>query len=494
MQESNQNTVLGNKTLLFKIVEYLPSREILNLFLLSKLFTIHLNTTYDNLMYKIYRKLYLPLNVKSKLNFDILIMMTIRLIKLDNKLTYVYRKNIKFSEEEVSIRNIIYDIIKSGNITSLYYLLFINGFYQLLNRYIADDIVVSPYECTLSNTIRTRLHYYGNEQTLRLALRFKQHNMVKKILSDMKYITKNKNINILQFIWAHNNILYESVYNDDYEGLSLMVGFVNSIKQRKYFILDKMDCDIEFSNANSYLEDDDEYEMYTESEMNNRNMIHHGEKNLLCYALKKNIDKMFNSWNWGSYLRGLNSNDFIISEFAISENSNFIISENFSEYLKNQRNDIITHFKTHRNANLKQFRLLAATLNTYKQIDIYSYINNIIRHLLPSLILDISFNGNKNIFIILSVLLHYFDNFNIDFVYNVKHLYGDCRRLIYNNNDTEVQNYSNDCNILEFVSNLITELYISCNIFTSNKFVYFVNLLLIHDMLSNNLELVLQVN
>lgn len=473
MQESKQNIVLGNKTLLFEIVEYLPSGEILNLFLLSKLFTIHLNTTYDNIMYKIYRKLYLPLKIKSRLNFDILIMMTIRLIKLGNKLTYVYRKNIKFSEEEVSIRNIIYSIVKVENITSLYYLLFANGFYQLLNRYIVDDIVVSPYECTLSNhlededeeeTIITRLHYYGNNQTLRLALRFKQHNMIKKILSDIKYITKNKNINILEFIWG-DNILYESVYNDDYEGFYIMINFIRCINQRKYFILDKTDSNSNIQTSNS---------------------------NLLCYTLKKNIDKMFNNWNWNKYYPiGLNSNDFIISEFATSsEDTNFIISERFSEYLKNQRSDLISHFETHRRSvNLKQFCLLTATLHIGERIDIYSYINDNIRYLLPHLILDNSFNNNKNIFIILSIIIHYFDNFNIDFVYDVKYLYYKFARVIYNNNDTEIQNYSNDCNILEFISNLITELYISCNIFTSNKFIYFVNLLLIHRMLLIKLKL-----
>lgn len=481
---SNQLIVLGNIPLFYNIVEYLSSKEILNLFLLSKLFTNCLNTTYDKVIYKIYKKLYLPLKVKNKLNFDILIIMTIKLIKIENAPNYIIQKNSQFTTEEIIIRQIIYNIVKYENITSIYYLLYENGFHQLLNRYIIDKIVISPYECTLSNTIRKKLHYYGNEQTLRMALRFKKHNMVKQILSDMEYIMKN---NSLWFIWNDHNVLYESIYNNDYVGFEIMVEFIVKKDKRRHFILEISDSGISTSDMNEYdIESDNRH-----TEMND-NYFSHFNKNALTYTLIKNINAIFKNWDWIKYFPlNLDSNDFIISE----DSNNFIISERFLEYMNNQKKDIIQHYKKYsKSKNLTQFRLLVSILNIPDRVDIYSHIINDDGYdsgyyLLPYLIVNTKLNCHKNIFIILCIIFHYFDNFNIDFIYH--QLISDfiCRcPYLGGFHDT----HPNTCNTLEYITHLIKRVYVLCDdIFMfrdgrfihHDRFIYFVNLLLIHNML-----------
>lgn len=500
---TNQAIVLGNIPIFYNIVEHLSSKEILNLFLLSKSFTNCLNTTYDKIIYKIYKKLYSPFKFKNKLNFDILMNHTIKLIKMEHMPKYFMNTNTQFITDEIIIRDIIYNIVKFQNITSLYYLLYQSGFYELLNRFVVDEIVISPYECTLSNTIRKTLHYYGNEQTLRMAVRFKQHNMIKKILSDMQYISKNKNfVNVLWFIWDQNNLLYESIYNDDYVGFHLIAQFIYKINKRRCFILERSDRHIALSDINDYDAHDDCLP-YTHTEMND-NMAHIN-KNPLIYTLKKNISKMFNNWIW-QYPVNLDSNDFVISE-----NNNFIISERFLEYMSNQHRDIINHFKQNWiTEDLYQFRLLVAILNSPNRVDIYS---NIIVNgdedydLLPYLIVDNTFNGNNNIFIILCIIFHYFDNFNIDLIYNrildcddIRSMY----RLYLNRDYINSNSLPNQCNILEYITYLIQGVYVSCNnIFMvrnnrfihQDRFIYFVNLLLIRNiLLDSSYKTIFKVN
>jgi hypothetical protein len=239
---TNQAIVLGNIPIFYNIVEHLSSKEILNLFLLSKSFTNCLNTTYDKIIYKIYKKLYSLFKFKNKLNFDILMNHTIKLIKMEHMPKYYSNANTQFITDEIIIREIIYNIVKFQNITSIYYLLYQSGFYELLNRFIVDEIVISPYECTLSNTVRKTLHYYGNEQTLRMAVRFKQHNMIKKILSDMKYISKNRNFsNVWWFIWNKNNVLYEASFSKSvYPVVMIKLLYLSSV----------INCNAKFLNDN----------------------------------------------------------------------------------------------------------------------------------------------------------------------------------------------------------------------------------------------------
>ena len=491
---SNQAIVLSNIPIFYNIVEHLSSKEILNLFLLSKLFTSYLNTTYDKIIYKIYKKLYLPFNFKNKLNFDILMNHTIKLIKIEHVPKYYRNTNIQFITDEIIIREIIYNIVKYQNITSIYYLLYQSGFYELLNRFIVDEIVISPYECTLSNTVRKTLHYYGNEQTLRMAVRFKQHNMIKKILSDMQYISKNRNFPNAWFIRNKNNVLYESIYNDDYVGFHLIAIFMYQINKRRCFILERSDAHIALSDINDYDNNWDSFpNIHTEM---NDNMAHIS-KNPLIYTLKKNISKIFNNWIW-QYPLNLDSNDFVIFE-----NNNFIISERFLEYMDIQHKDIIKHFKQNNaTSDLNQFRLLVFILNSSNRVNIYSHINNQEDNiddgwgydLLPYLIADNTFNGNNHIFIILCIIFHYFDNFNIDLIYNdISSDYGSMCRLYLNT--YFINSFPNTCNILEYVTYFIRGVYSSCDdIFMirnnrfihQDRFIYFVNLLLIRNILLNS--------
>ena len=486
---TNQAIVLGNIPIFYNIVEYLSSKEILNLFLLSKSFTNCLNTTYDKIIYKIYKKLYSPFKFKNKLNFDILMNHTIKLIKMEHVPKYFMNTNIQFITDEIIIREIIYNIVKFQNITSIYYLLYQSGFYELLNRFIVDEIVISPYECTLSNTVRKTLHYYGNEQTLRMAVRFKQHDMIKKILSDMQYISKNRNFDVSWFIRNQNNVLYESIYNDDYVGFKLIAQFIYKINKRRCFILERSDAHIALSDINNY---DINYDCfpYIHTEMNDN--IAHINKNPLIYTLKKNISKMFNNWIW-QYPLNLDSNDFIISE-----NNNFIISERFLEYMSVQHRDIINYFKQNNaTSDLNQFRSLVGILNSPNRVDIYSHIDNQEDniddgqgyYLLPYLIIDNTFNGNNHIFITLCIIFHYFDNFNIDLIYNRIRDYSHMPRCL---NTDFINSFPNTCNILEYITYLIRGVYGSCdNIFMirnnrfihQNRFIYFVNLLLIRNIL-----------
>jgi hypothetical protein len=475
----SQNIVLGNNVLLMQIVENLSSKEIYKLFLLSKSFTIYLNISYDDLICKIYKKLYLPLQIKNQLNFDILIMMTMRVLKLDHTLKYVNRQNTQFSGEEISIRNIIFDIVKFGNITSLYYLLFDGEFYDLLNRFIIDDIVVSPYECTHSNIIRKTLHYYGNEQTLRMALRFKKHHMICKILSDMKYITKKKNLDILWFLWGNNNMLYESITNCDYTGLNIMVNFINT-ENKQSIILSKSDADMSLSNNNYY-----GAELHRLEDYDDDDDISYHESNLLIYVLTKNINNLFINWDWHKYLpENLNSSDFCISYSKISESGeiidvkygDIIISDRLMEYMDNQKKDMFTRANTHRLYSSAQFELLANSLNDCN-IDSYSHINNSY-YLIPTLIM---YNrDNFNLFIVIRLLIHRLKNFNVDFVYDAPHAWYHLNvQHEFIRDLPPIVNHT----ILEYITRLIHKVYKSHNnIFIDyDAFKYLINLLLIRD-------------
>lgn len=480
------NAVLGNISLFYNIVEYLQSKEILNLFLLSKSFTQLLNTTYDKVIYKIYKKLYLPLRIKNKYNFDILMLLTIKLIKTDNTPQYIIQKNTQFTTEEIIIRNIIYNIVKLGNITSLYYLLYENGFHQLLKRYIIDKIVISPYECTFSNSIRKTLHYYGNEQTLRMAARFRKHNMIKQILADMEYISKNNVVwneqanhifnmrhNKMWFIWCENNVLYESIYNNDYVGFNLITQFMVQDDRRKHFILEIRDSDILMSDLNEY---NSELYIDNHTDMNSES---HFNQNALVYTLTKNINIIFQNWNWFQNYPDLNSSDFIISD-----NSNFIISERFLEYINNQRKDIFKYYEQNsRSKRLNQFKLLASILNQPNKVDVYSLIINTEDdyadgwYLIPYLLLNMKHSCHKNIFIIFNIICSYFANFNTRFIYqNLGHIY----RLSRNQYVIRDDNYPNTCNTFEFVTFLIKSVYYDdIFIVRDDRFIYFINLLLI---------------
>ena len=501
-------TILDKDALLFKMSEYISSRDIIKLFLLGKSFTIYLNISYNELICKLYGKLYFPLQIKNQLDFGTLIMTTIELIKSKNILKYINRQNTQFSENEISIRNIIYDVIKYKNITSLYYLLYVNGFYDLLNRFIVDEIVISPYECTHSNKMRKILHYYGNEQTLRMALRFKQHSMLKQILSDMRYITKKNHLGILWFMWGNNNVLYESVKNEDFDGFSIILKFIHKEKKRHDIILLKSDRDISISNDNYFGESlyrIDDADIENDEEGNNNindgdDRIFHMEENLLTYTLITNVNRLFKdfTWHWRSYRLKLSSLDF----YPFCGNTNnryfqygkFIISDRFREYINLQKIDIIQHLYTYNIEYLKQFRLLVSSLTTGDKIDIYSPINNNYSpnteiynyYLLIRLIENHDLITKGNVFIMVNLLLHYFDNFDINFKYAPRS--GFYINFYYYNNDDIPEK---ECTLLEYIDMLIYGIYhTNKNIFISYQFKYFVNLLLIREMLSERENLI----
>lgn len=491
-----QNVVLGNNALFMQIIGNLSSKEMTKLFSLSKSFTMIylLNISYDDLIYKIYKTLYLPLQIKNQLNFDILIKMTIRVIKLGHTLKYIHQQNTQFSGEEISIRNIIFDIVKFENITSLYYLLHMKEFYSLLNRFIVDEIVISPYECTHSNNIRKRLHYYGNEQTLRMALlRFQKYDMIRKILSDMKYISKKKNLDIFWFIWDNNNLLYEILYMENsnclhlskgYICLAIMINFIN--KENKQSIILSKDCNMRHSNDNYYNErysyrtigfmaNDDDANA-NEEEYNIR--IHDIKPNLLIFVLIKNINHLF-SEGFKYCQKKFNTSDFYLFNGSISENGDLIysqygeikISDRLLEYINIQEINLIDYVKKHL-LYVEYFNKLAGSLNN-GNIDFYSNSDAYY------LTLDIILNHTDNIFIIIKILLYCFrNNFNINFIYNDVNFEYD--------NIPPAINYT----LLEYVTRLIHKLYISSNelhanyLFSSKyQFKKLVNLLLIRKML-----------
>ena len=195
--------VFSTNELLLHMIEFLPSNDILKLCLL-KLCKIEE-------IYKIYHKLYLQLrptlNISLK-NIDLLSHLTRRIIEENYKLKYINNGFNSFTLEENCIRKIIFEAVANvtnkivnvatdtvstistdvTSIMSIYYLFYNYNFYSIMSRFISDEIIISPYESALNKTV-----YYGNEQTLRMALRFKKHNMIIQILTDMKFIAKKNN-------------------------------------------------------------------------------------------------------------------------------------------------------------------------------------------------------------------------------------------------------------------------------------------------------------
>jgi hypothetical protein len=337
--------VFNTKELALIIAEYLSSLDIYKLFNILFKNNKNCNTAINY----IYGKLY-----SEMIDSYGMVFITNRIIKMGHTYRYTYRKNIQFSAEEICIRNILFekfniptdeesdedideesdeegygigyanaeeaaesykaesykaeaDIYKKNKITSLYYLLYDNGYTALLNRFIVDGIVVSPYECTHSNIRRKTIHYYGNEQTLRIALRYSKYDMIKQILSDMEYLLAKHKFNFY-FIWNNNNILYESLAKSDIVGFQIMINFAINHKKLKFLLLQISDEDVAYSNNNSFCDSNGNNAHPAAADpyphMGDDRIIQDDQKNVLFYALFTDLANI-KSWQHLEQLRNL---------------------------------------------------------------------------------------------------------------------------------------------------------------------------------------------
>jgi len=490
--------VFTNKELLYIISEYLPSKYILNFS------TIFLGSKYkkyikgDIIVCEIYAQLYKKLNLNpTSYEYQILIPLTLKILINGKGLQYYYCKTIPFSNSEIEARDIIFSAINISNIniTSLYYVLFENGFYSLLNRFIVDGIIVSPYECTHSNRIRHTLNYYGNDQTLRIALRLRQYNMVEKILADMKYISKKIVIHPFFIIWRKNtNVLYELISNHDIEGLAFIFRQMgkcrtNLISLYTMMLLECSDNLANLSNINNLSSEinhrieNNSYIVENEHEIGD-DQINRMGANVLLYAIQLENNNLFNDWGWNTY-KPINLNDLDV--LSIKKDSPAIISERFSMYISLQY-DQICHYITQSTENFKMTKILEMELKS-KNINIYQIINGADLQYEPSdnqyyLILELFSKEYSNVFMIFFTLIYYFNDCFGEF--NVDYLYYQYDHNTFDSPDSSwIHNKLNiSYKIIDVVNLLIYHKYYR-SIFISDDFEYFINLLLVRKFLTD---------
>lgn len=457
--------VFNTNELLIHMIEYLPSRDILKLFLIKK-------NMPEDIIYEIYYKLYLSLQPVLKIslkNIKLLSHLTRQIIENGYKLKYSNHLKL-FSTEEICIRKILFENVNSSNIISLYYLFYNYKFYSILSRFISDGIIISPYECSFNKKF-----YYGNEQTLRIALRFKQHNMIKQILSDVKYIATENNLKIFWFITKKNNILYESISNNDIEGFKIIINFIHLNTQPnfvKFIILQSSDTDSQ---------------LYNNVQLNNT--VFHVEPNLLTHALKYDNYRLFNTWDWNILKpNNLSSNDFqiYIKLLIIQPNTTTLINATTAitknkivikyspvilNYINYQYTQIINHIEKNIN-NLKFVNVLDEYLNI-NNINIFN----------DNLLLTLLSQKNQYLFMVIYLIIKKNkDNFDIHHIYKND----EYQNIIYfyQNNGYQNNGYQNEYTIVEFLECLI---YSYRNVYQNNinDFIQFINLLLIHKLFEN---------
>lgn len=371
-------TTFGSNELLLNMVEYLSSKDICKLFLLGK---SHMCMTYEDIIYTIYYKLYLQLhptlNISIK-NINLISQLTRLIIESGHMLKYYSDTNSEiFTTEEITIRKIFFQKINNSDyVVSLYYIFYELGLYSILSRLIADNIIISQYEHAISAH-----NYYGNEETLRMALRFKNHNMTKQILYDMKTISDINNLELFWFMDFNNNVLFESITNYDFYGFSIMLDNI-CLSQSKNFIKFII---LESSDTKS--------QSFSNLAINNN--IFHIDTNILIYALKKDMSRIFNIWDWEMQKpHNLNIGDFSIYTSLFIDTDSLLtrdrfsiyISERFQNYINYQYNQIVT--------------------NIERNYDSMNYINKLNYYLNESNInIFDTFNSNKNNKYLLLMLL-----------------------------------------------------------------------------------------
>jgi hypothetical protein len=451
--------VFRTNDILLHMIEYLPSNDILKL--------CSLNLCKIEEIYKIYHRLYLQLrshlNISLR-NIGLLSDLTRKIIEDDYKiiengnLKYLNNKPMTFSPEENCIRKIIFEKITKiatthqieENIMSLYYLFHNYGFYSILSRFISDEIVISPFESAFS-----KVRHYENEQTLRMALRFKHHNMIKQLLADMKFIAIKNNLkHPFWFINNMNNILFESVSSCDLEGFKIMIDFIH------------LNTPPNFSKFIIFKSSDTASQLYSNEWLNNR--VFHSDPNLIVHTLKSETRSLFKLWNWGIYKPpDLNIYDFLIYIKLSSPpvNKKFIIkySTTFLYYINYQYEHIIKHIEQN---ETKFVNLLFDYLNVLQ--------NNVEQF--QFLVLTLLSNNHKYLFMIIYIIIQKIDNLNLKY-----HIYEQAQLPPNTVGGHILANLNEKFTIVEFLENLI---YLNKNIFLNNiyDFAQFMNFIFIHKL------------
>jgi len=481
-------TVFNTKELLFNIAEYLTSSEIYQLLQINKLLQIPLiNTNYDYLINEIYFKLYKHCKIKKHLN--LLVLMTNRVINMGHTYSYKFCKNVEFLTEEICIRNILFEEFNYEIITSLYYILHECGCNSLISRFVSDKIIASPYECTHSNIKRNTEHYYGNEQTLRIALRFKNHDIISKILSDIEQLSTPDTI--FNFMWSNCNMLYESIYNMDIIGFKLILDFAKKHNKISYLLLESSNDGLQYSNYNHLYES---YININNYRIQNAIMIdpypHYDDDNVqdygnnaLLYALHVDLSTVEDLWNWDLYRpEYLDRNDFIIHKQ--DDKIDFVFSKKFEDYLDLQFFSIINYC----DSIIDQFKFFNIINEAIKEsnINIFSpykkkYYNcNYNVYLLIELLAE--HYKNTNLFLMISLIIekvYCANKFNICDKY-----YTQYYKVI--NIDYKYLSNLNGGVLIDYIKLTICHIYEKNNIFAGNNtnFIYFINLLLCYKKLN----------
>jgi len=526
--------VFNTKELALIIAEYLSSLDIYKLF--NVLFRHTKN--YDIAIRYIYGKLY-----SEMIDSYGMVFITNRIIKMGHTYKYTYRKNMQFSAEEICIRNMLFekfniptdeesdedideesdeegygvgyanaeeaaesykaeadlykaeaDIYKKNKITSLYYLLYDNGYTALLNRFIVDGIVVSPYECTHSNIRRKTIHYYGNEQTLRIALRYSKYDMIKQILSDMEYLSANHKYNF-NFIWNNNNILYESLAKSDIVGFQIMIDFAINHKKFKFLLLQISDEDVEYSSNNSFCSIFHQKNAHHPAaadpypNMGDDRVTQEDQKNVLFYALFTDLINI-KSWQHLVHLRNLgnfDASDFIIAKE--DDRPHFVFSEKFENYIDDQFN-MLQQYCIENMKNLVFFNIInMAMINSTYNINIFNPYTkqnadgeSSTTFLLFEL-LSIPYKNNKLFLMMFLITKKLYST--VEFDKNFKYYIKDNKLII--NHKCNMAGLKG-CTIIEYIKDIICCRYNNGKIFSRNgvyddlDFAFFINLILCYKL------------
>jgi hypothetical protein len=504
--------------ILICILEFLPANKIYEI--INILYNDTVRDKYYEIINIIYFKLYKKLYDSHLINnrdISALVYNTYNVFIMGHSYIYSHKKNIKFSHEEICIRNIIfrkfnnigvYDVddflynqLKieckcnfidddefecncQPKITSLYYLLYKGGYHDLVSRFVGDGIVISPFECTHSNVKRNTMHYYGGDHTLRMALRFQNYNMAHCILYHIEYLLSKREL-FNTIFWNNNNVLYECLYlnNNDIIGFNIMLNFAKKHKFLKKILLEISDQDMSHSNDNNFIDYTSENKFgdrYGDN-IGDDNIIQEYCSNLLIDSLSKDLHVLFDNyfqinghgWDWG-VISNFNNGDF-----NIVNKKDFNISDKFIKYLDMQFYKLIEYCME----NIEQmtfFNTINSMLQEY-HINIFSLYykrkaNGIQKNEYLLLELFKIKSKNQDVFLILFLILEQ--------LYNVEKIN---KNFSYNKNFTIINKFSKNFTIIEYLKDIIyCDLYNEFTFNDSDNFVFFVNYLLCYRLLNGS--------
>ena len=455
---------------LYEIFKYLSCKDICKLLVSNKNICKQLVADTDELelsvseliklkmefiIYDIYYALYKQI-ISLKMNSILATQLTMRIITMGINLTYSKFRTNAFSSEAIIIRNILISEIscflpeEENRIISLYYILYRTNNYSIFNRFIEDGIVISPFECTLSRNVRHTLHYYGNEQTLRVALRYKQYNMVKKILSNIYSIAAKNNFqNTFYFMWDGINFLFEPIYENDVEGFKLILDSIHNFNDLTQLLFG-FDIDVIYGhNNNSYSFNERVIDINVQHISTEYNHVYYNyiKYDLITYALITDSKKMIKHWNW---IYGFPI-DLINNDFSIVDDNGDIkitITQKYLDYLNIQHNLLITYFNNCK-SEFKFFNSIIERISLYN-----TDIKNIIIH--PNPAFSIPLNIANSVLAVMYIK----DIHSVDLSHR------------YLNNSIKYRALGrNSYTLIEFIKYWLYDIYINEDLFVSPDFV-----------------------